>query len=62
MKIGGQDCFNVPFHWVQCDELLIMLDRAQSCIKVFNREGHFQYKFGKKGEGDREFNYPLFCQ
>ena len=62
VKIGGQDCFNVPFHWVQCDELLIMLDRAQSCIKVFNREGHFQYKFGKKGEGDREFNYPLFCQ
>ena len=42
VKIGGQDCFNVPFHWVQCDELLIMLDRAQSCIKVFNREEHFQ--------------------
>ena len=59
---SGQDCFNVPFHWVQCDELLIMLDRGQSCIKVFNREGRFLYKFGKKGEGDREFNYPLFCQ
>ena len=50
------------FTGFRCDELLIMLDRAQSRIKVFNREGHFQYKFGKKGERDRELNYPHFCQ
>ena len=61
VKIGGQDCFTAPFHCVQCDELLIVSDSAQSCIKVFNKEGHFQYKFGKKGEGDGEFNYPHFC-
>jgi len=60
VKIGGEDCFTVPFHCVECDELLIVLDRAQSCIKVFNKEGHFQYKFGKQGEGDGEFIYPHF--
>ena len=58
VKIGGQDCFTVPFHCVQCDELLIVSDSAQSCIKVFNKEGQFQYKFGKKGEGDGEFIHP----
>ena len=32
----------------------------EHCIKVFNRDGHFQYKFGKQGKGDGEFNYPCF--
>ena len=32
----------------------------EHCIKVFNREGHFQYKFGKHGKGDGEFNCPRF--
>ena len=58
----GRTVLMFLFTGFRCDELLIMLDRAQSRIKVFNREGHFQYKFGKKGEGDREFNYPHFCQ
>ena len=58
VKIGEQDCFTAPFHCVQCDELLIVSDSVQGCIKVFNKEGQFQYKFGKKGEGDGEFNYP----
>ena len=58
VKIGGQDCFTAPFHCVQCDELLIVSDSAQGCIKVFNKEGQFQYKFGKKGEGDGEFIHP----
>ena len=58
VKIGGQDCFTAPFHCVQCDELLIVSDSAQGCIKVFNKGGQFQYKFGKKGEGDGEFIHP----
>ena len=35
-------------------------DQGEHCIKVFNREGHFEYKFGKEGIGDGEFNWPRF--
>ena len=60
MKIGGQDSFSFPIHCVQCGEYFIASDSHEHCIKVFNREGHFQYKFGKRGKGDGEFNYPCF--
>ena len=60
MKIGGQGSFSFPVHCVQCVEYFIMSDSNEHCIKVFNREGHFQYKFGKQGDGDGEFNYPRF--
>ena len=38
--------------------LLIVSDMDEHCIKVFDRNGNFLYKFGKKGEGDGEFNGP----
>ena len=60
MKIGEQGSFSFPIHCVQCGEYFIVSDSNEHCIKVFNREGHFQYKFGKKGEGDGEFNRPRF--
>ena len=60
MKMGGQRPFSCPIHCVQCGEYFIASYRDEHCIKVFNREGHFQYKFGKKGEGDGEFNNPRF--
>ena len=58
MKIGGQGSFSFPVHCVQCGEYFIVSDCNEHCIKVFNREGHFQYKFGKRGQGDGEFSYP----
>ena len=60
MKIGGQRCFRFPAHCVQCGEYLIVSDSFENCIKVFNRDGHLQYKFGKQGEGDGEFKLPAF--
>ena len=60
MTIGGQGYFSFPFHCVQCGEYFIVSDQDEHCIKVFNREGHFQFKFGKKGEGDGEFNGPRY--
>ena len=60
MKIGGQGSFSYPVHCIQCGEYFIVSDSDEHCIKVFNREGHFQYKFGKRGKGDGEFNYPRF--
>ena len=59
MKIGGQGSFTYPIHCVQCDRYLIVSDNLQHCIEVFDRNGNFQYKFGKKGGGDGEFNYPV---
>ncbi|KAL9958029.1 hypothetical protein ACROYT_G034991 [Oculina patagonica] len=44
---------------VKCDRHLIVSDRDEHCVKVFNRNGNFQYKFGKQGGGDGEFNGPL---
>ena len=58
MKIGGQGSFSWPVHCVLCGEYFIVSDSGEHCIKVFNREGHFQYKFGKEGQGDGEFSYP----
>ena len=60
MKIGGQGSFSFPIHCVQCGEYFIVSDSSEHCIKVFNREGHFQYKFGKEGKGDGEFNCPAY--
>ena len=60
MKIGGQGSFSCPVHCVQCGEYFIVSDSLEHCIKVFNREGHFQYKFDKQGKGDGELNYPYF--
>ena len=60
MKIGGQGSFSFPVHCVQCGEYFIVSDSNEHCIKVFNRQGHFQYKFGKQGVGDGEFNNPWF--
>ena len=58
MKIGGQGSFTYPVHCVQCDRYLIVSDSNEHCIKVFDRNGNFQYKFGKQGGGDGEFNSP----
>jgi len=60
MKIGGQGSLTYPIHCVQCDRYLIVSDSYEHCIKVFNDNGNFQYKFGKQGGGDGEFVYP-FC-
>ena len=58
-KVGSVGSFTSPFHCVQHDKYLIVSDREEHCIKVFNlTDGDFLYKFGKKGEGEGEFNGP----
>ena len=58
IKIGEHGAFTFPIHCVQYDKYLIESDQYQHCIKVYDRSGNPQYKFGKVGEGDGEFNYP----
>ena len=36
MKIGGQGAFTFPFHCIQCDRYLIVSDRDEHCIKVYD--------------------------
>ena len=57
-KIGVEGFFTLPFHCIQYDKYLIVSDSDEHCIKVCDRDGNFLYKFGKKGEGDGEFNEP----
>ena len=47
-----------PIHCVQCDRYLIVSDRDEHCVKVFNCDGNYQYKFGKQGGGDGELKFP----
>ena len=56
-KIGEGSLTN-PWHCVQYDNYLIVSDSAENNIKVFNKDGHFLYKFGKTGSGDGELNQP----
>jgi len=57
-KIGGPGYFRCPVHCVQCDEYLIALDFYEHCIKVFDREGKYQYQFGKQGKVMGNLNLP----
>ena len=52
------DSFTLPIHCIQFEKYLIVSDYSEHCIKVFDRKGNFQYKFGKKGGGDGELNGP----
>ena len=57
-KIGIEGSFSFPFHCVQHENYLLVSDSNEHCVKVFKRDGNFLYQFGKKGEGDGEFNTP----
>ena len=58
MKMGGQGSFTYPLHCVQCDRYLMVSDCQEHCVKVYDRNGNFQYQFGNQGGGDGEFNRP----
>ena len=57
-KIGTDSSFNFPFHCIQQENYFIVSDSDDNSIKVFNKDGKFLYSFGKKGDGDGEFNEP----
>ena len=59
-KIGEQSSFTLPVHCIQYERYLIVSDYVEHCIKVFDKKGKFQYKFGRKGGGDGELNSPSF--
>jgi len=56
--IGGENSFAFPFCCVPYESYLVVSDSDEHCIKIFDTAGKFIYKFGKKGEGEGEFNKP----
>ena len=56
--IGCDGSLIFPFHCIQHENYLIVSDSDDHCVKVFDREGKFLYKFGKQGTGDGEFGWP----
>ena len=55
---GGQGFLSRPCHCIQTEQYFILSDRGEHCIKVFDLEGNFVFKFGKKGNKEGEFNLP----
>jgi len=39
--------------------ILYIADTPEHCIKVFDREGHFLKRIGRRGRNPGEFNYPV---
>ena len=54
----GEGSFTSPIHCIQYEKYLIVSDSEEHCIKVFDRNGNFLYKFGKRGKGNGEFIKP----
>ena len=57
---GEGEGFTSPCHCIQYDKYLIVSYRGDHCIKVFDINGNFLYKFGNRGNRDGEFNSPRF--
>ena len=57
-KFGGQGSFSRPYHCIQTVQYFIVSDWVENCIKVFDLEGNFLFKFGKEGNKEGEFNHP----
>lgn len=49
---------NRPSGLVLCGNQLFVADAPAHAIAVFDLQGNFQYKFGRRGSGPGEFNYP----
>ena len=60
MKIGGQGSSSWPVYCIQCGEYFIVSDHNEHCIKVFNREGYFQYKFCKQNQNNSSKNEKCY--
>ena len=58
--IGEEGSLICPIHCIQHDNYFVVSDKLTDyCIKVFDKQGKFLYKFGKRGSGNGELEYPL---
>lgn len=59
-KFGGEGSLVDPLHCIQQGEYFIVSDFEDQCIKMFDLEGNFAFKFGMKGIKDEQFKKPAF--
>ena len=59
-KFGGEGSLVDPLHCIQQGEYFIVSDFEDQCIKMFDREGNFAFKFGMKVNKDEQFKKPAF--
>ena len=60
LKFGGEGSLVDPLHCIQQGEYFIVSDFEDQCIKMFDREGNFAFKFGMKVNKDEQFKKPAF--
>ena len=59
-KFDGAGSLVEPYYCIQYGQYFIVSDFSDHSIKMFDLEGKFMSKFGKKGKKDGEFNSPRF--
>ena len=59
-RFGGEGSLVDPWHCVQQGEYFIVSDFRDQCIKMFDLEGNFAFKFGMLGNKGGEFSQPAF--
>ena len=59
-KFDGAGSLVEPYYCIQYGQYFIVSDFSDHSIKMFDLEGKFISKFGKKGKKDGEFNSPRF--
>lgn len=55
---SGPDKLNHPTGCILHQSTFIVCDTWNNCLKVFDRSGKFLRKFGEKGKGDGQLEYP----
>ena len=59
-KFCGAGSLVTPYHCIQHGQYFIVSDWGDHCIKMFDLEGTFISKSGKRGNKDGEFNKPCY--
>ena len=56
---SGPEKLNRPTSCIPYKNMFLVSDRDNNYIKVFDQTGTYVYKFGKEGNEDGQFNWPL---
>ena len=59
-KFGGSGALVKPYHCIQHSQYFIVSEYDDNSIKIFDLEGRFISKFGKRGNKDGEFITPRY--
>ena len=56
----GPGKLSYPTSCIPYKNILLVCDRGNRCIKVFDQSGTFLYEFSKEGDQDGELDFPTF--